>query len=128
MVAIKLTWTDGADHAVALPSYETSGAAGADVRANFPEDQRAGVTLEHLTRLRQPDLAAAPVEQLRTDVRLKRRDLSAERRLRNLQSRCGPAKMKLFGHRKEVFQTAHFHAITILAEGIKVTAFMRFRV
>lgn len=45
MVAIKLTWTDGADHTVALPSYETSGAAGADVRANFPEYQRAGVTL-----------------------------------------------------------------------------------
>jgi dUTP pyrophosphatase len=45
MVAIKLTWTDGADHAVALPSYETSGAAGADVRANFPEDQRAGVSV-----------------------------------------------------------------------------------
>ncbi|QDC08264.1 dUTP diphosphatase [Oceanicola sp. D3] len=37
---------DGADPAVPLPSYETHGAAGADVRANFPEEQRAsGLTL-----------------------------------------------------------------------------------
>nr|WP_244867883.1 dUTP diphosphatase [Vannielia litorea] len=37
---------DGADPAIALPAYETSGAAGADVRANLPEAQRsAGVTL-----------------------------------------------------------------------------------
>jgi len=34
---IKLTWAQGADHSVALPSYETSGAAGADVRANLPD-------------------------------------------------------------------------------------------
>ncbi|SFP88266.1 dUTP diphosphatase [Tranquillimonas alkanivorans] len=36
---------DWADPAVALPSYATAGAAGADLRANFPPDQRAGVTL-----------------------------------------------------------------------------------
>lgn len=36
----------GADPAIPLPSYETAGAAGADIRANLPEDQRAqGLTL-----------------------------------------------------------------------------------
>lgn len=46
MVEIKLSWSEGADHTVPVPSYETSGAAGADVRANFPPDKRAeGVVL-----------------------------------------------------------------------------------
>ena len=43
MVQVRLSWVAGADRAVALPSYETPGAAGADVRANFPD--RQGVTL-----------------------------------------------------------------------------------
>ena len=46
---------DGADSSVALPSYETSGAAGADVRANFLADQReAGVTLQPMERCLVP--------------------------------------------------------------------------
>jgi len=45
MPTIRCTRTPDADPAVPLPSYETSGAAGADLRANFPEDQRDGVTL-----------------------------------------------------------------------------------
>ncbi len=36
MVAIRVIREDGADPSVPLPSYETSGAAGADVRANLP--------------------------------------------------------------------------------------------
>ncbi len=36
MVAIRVTREDGADASVPLPAYETSGAAGADVRANLP--------------------------------------------------------------------------------------------
>ncbi|WP_299639423.1 dUTP diphosphatase [uncultured Ruegeria sp.] len=40
MVAIRVIREDGADPAVALPSYETSGAAGADVRANLPDGAR----------------------------------------------------------------------------------------
>ncbi|MEM9349154.1 MAG: dUTP diphosphatase [Pseudomonadota bacterium] len=36
----------GSDPDVALPSYETAGAAGADLRANLPEDEREdGLTL-----------------------------------------------------------------------------------
>ncbi|MDA5558417.1 dUTP diphosphatase [Shimia sp. MMG029] len=50
MVAIKLKWLDGADQALGLPSYETAGAAGADVRANFAEENRGGLTLEPGTR------------------------------------------------------------------------------
>lgn len=37
MVAILMTYEDGADRDVALPSYETAGAAGADLRANFTD-------------------------------------------------------------------------------------------
>ncbi|WP_209506428.1 MULTISPECIES: dUTP diphosphatase [unclassified Ruegeria] len=44
MVAIRVIREDGADPAVALPSYETAGAAGADVRANLP--QGASIMLE----------------------------------------------------------------------------------
>jgi len=44
-----------ADPAIPLPSYETAGAAGADVRANLPEDARAaGVTLVPMARIIVP--------------------------------------------------------------------------
>ncbi|TDL91435.1 dUTP diphosphatase [Meridianimarinicoccus aquatilis] len=43
---VQLAWTDDADRGLPLPAYETAGAAGADLRANFPPDQRVdGVTL-----------------------------------------------------------------------------------
>lgn len=46
MQAIEVLREDWADPTVPLPNYETNGSAGADVRANFPEDQRAnGVEL-----------------------------------------------------------------------------------
>jgi len=41
---IRLAWADGADQAIGLPTYETSGAAGADLRANFADGQT--VTLD----------------------------------------------------------------------------------
>jgi len=37
MVAIRVVYDEGADLSVALPSYETSGAAGADIRANLAD-------------------------------------------------------------------------------------------
>ena len=44
---IELLWTDEADTTLPLPGYESDGAAGADLRANFPPDQRsAGLTLD----------------------------------------------------------------------------------
>lgn len=44
MVLIRVIREDGVDGDVALPSYETAGAAGADVRANLPD--RGIVVLE----------------------------------------------------------------------------------
>lgn len=36
MVTVRILWDDGADRSLGLPSYESAGAAGADLRANFP--------------------------------------------------------------------------------------------
>ena len=36
-LAITVMWEPGADQSVGLPSYETDGAAGADLRANLPD-------------------------------------------------------------------------------------------
>lgn len=42
---------DWADPAIALPTYETAGAAGADIRANLPADQRdTGFALNPMAR------------------------------------------------------------------------------
>lgn len=48
---IRVVHEDWADLDVALPSYETAGAAGADVRANLPPEIRAeGFTLQPMER------------------------------------------------------------------------------
>ena len=49
MVSIRVTYEDEADRAVALPSYETAGAAGADVRANLAD--RGSLTLQPGARM-----------------------------------------------------------------------------
>ncbi|SPH27415.1 Deoxyuridine 5'-triphosphate nucleotidohydrolase [Ascidiaceihabitans donghaensis] len=51
-VAIEIMRVAGADTDVALPSYETAGAAGADIRANFPDG--VGITLAAGTRALVP--------------------------------------------------------------------------
>ena len=38
---IRILWEDWADRSLPLPSYETHGAAGADIRVNLPPDIRA---------------------------------------------------------------------------------------
>ncbi len=43
MISVRVSYDDNADRAIALPSYETAGAAGADVRANLPD--RSDLTL-----------------------------------------------------------------------------------
>ena len=45
MISISFVWEAGADTALGLPAYESAGAAGADLRANFPDGRREGVTL-----------------------------------------------------------------------------------
>lgn len=52
---LDVMWEDWADRSVPLPSYETAGAAGADLRANLPEaDRRAGLTLAPMARMIVP--------------------------------------------------------------------------
>jgi dUTP pyrophosphatase len=40
-VTVAVVWDEGADRGVALPAYQTAGAAGADLCANLPEGVRA---------------------------------------------------------------------------------------
>lgn len=48
---VLVLWEDWADTALPLPSYETAGAAGADLRANLrPEDRATGFTLDPMHR------------------------------------------------------------------------------
>ena len=47
---LKITRTDTADPLVALPSYESDGAAGMDIRVNFPPELRGGMVLGAGTR------------------------------------------------------------------------------
>ncbi|WP_039018678.1 dUTP diphosphatase [Halocynthiibacter namhaensis] len=51
---IGFKWLEGADIAFGLPKYETTGAAGADLRSNFAPDARAGVTVEPGARILVP--------------------------------------------------------------------------
>ncbi|HEV8035420.1 dUTP diphosphatase [Yoonia sp.] len=44
MVTVQFQWVDGTDQSLGLPAYETAGAAGADLRANFAD--RQAVTLD----------------------------------------------------------------------------------
>lgn len=39
---VEVSWLEGADQTLGLPGYETTGAAGMDLRANLPADQRIG--------------------------------------------------------------------------------------
>lgn len=48
---LRILWEDWADRSLCLPSYETAGAAGADIRANLPADLRdGGLTLAPMER------------------------------------------------------------------------------
>jgi dUTP pyrophosphatase len=50
-VLIRVTRDAWADPAIALPSYETAGSAGADIRANLrPEDREFGFVLDPMHR------------------------------------------------------------------------------
>ncbi len=52
MITVQVLWEDWADQSLPLPQYQTTGAAGADICANLPVDQRsAGVTLSPMQRL-----------------------------------------------------------------------------
>jgi dUTP pyrophosphatase len=63
MAIVKLKWLEDADQSLALPSYETLGAAGADVRANFPTGAREGASLAPMKRLLVPTGLALEIPQ-----------------------------------------------------------------
>ena len=51
MSTIRVIWDEGADRDIPLPAYETGGAAGADMRANLPQEQRRlGIVLAPMER------------------------------------------------------------------------------
>ena len=55
MISIKVLREDWADRSLPLPIYQTAGAAGADLCANLPMDQRgAGITLMPMARMIVP--------------------------------------------------------------------------
>ena len=55
MVNVVVSWTKGADKNLGLPKFETDGAAGADLRANFSHEFRtSGVVLAPLQRTLVP--------------------------------------------------------------------------
>ncbi|MDT8327966.1 MAG: dUTP diphosphatase [Roseovarius sp.] len=54
LLSVSMVWDEGADRALGLPGYKTVGAAGADLRANFPAGQRGGVTLASGARVLVP--------------------------------------------------------------------------
>jgi len=64
MLVIRMMWDEGADRAMALPSYETAGSAGADLRANLAEaDRNAGITLAPMERRIVPTGLRAEIPQ-----------------------------------------------------------------
>lgn len=54
VVTVSFAWLEDADQALGLPSYETAGAAGADLRANFPAGERGGLVIEAGARVLVP--------------------------------------------------------------------------
>ena len=53
--SVQVVYEDWADRAVALPAYQTAGAAGADLRANLrPEDRAAGLLIAPMGRVVVP--------------------------------------------------------------------------
>lgn len=52
---ILFLWEEWADPSLGLPTYQTAGAAGADIRANLPADQRGtGLVLAPMARMVVP--------------------------------------------------------------------------
>lgn len=55
MTLVQVIWEDGADRSVALPSYQTAGAAGADICANLAAaDRAAGIVIAPMGRVVVP--------------------------------------------------------------------------
>lgn len=62
-LTVAVRYLDDADTEIPLPHYETAGAAGMDLRANFPADQRGGITLHPTDRTLVPTGLAIAIPQ-----------------------------------------------------------------
>lgn len=52
---VRISWTEGADRSLPLPSYSTKGSAGVDLRANLDADARhTGLVVGSFERVRVP--------------------------------------------------------------------------
>ena len=52
MVTVAISWANGADSTLPLPSFKTDGSVGADLRANLSKDERSkGVLLKANSRM-----------------------------------------------------------------------------
>lgn len=55
MVSVRVVYEDWADRGIALPAYQSAGAAGADLRANLrPEDRASGLVIAPMGRVVVP--------------------------------------------------------------------------
>nr|WP_231974999.1 hypothetical protein [Pseudomonas pohangensis] len=62
------------------------------------------MTHNQLTEYRQSGAFSAALEQLETQVGLQAFNAFAQCRLGNIQSRSGPAKMRMFGNTEQMLQ------------------------
>lgn len=65
---VQLAWAEGADRSLPLPEYETMGAAGADLRANF-SDQGSVTLAPHARALIPTGLRMAIAEGFEVQIR-----------------------------------------------------------
>lgn len=109
---IAMVWTEEADQSVGLPRYETPGAAGADLRANFPD--AAGITLQPGARALVPTgLRIAVPEGFEAQVRPRsglalKHGISVPNTPGTIDSDYrGPLGVILINHGHTAFEVAH---------------------
>lgn len=111
---VRFCWLEGADRGLPLPRYQTAGAAGADVCANFGEAARGGVVIAPGARALIPTgLAVAVPEGFEMQLR-PRSGLALKHGVTLLNSPGtidadyrGPLGVILFNAGAEPFHVAH---------------------
>jgi hypothetical protein len=107
------------EHPLAGREVEADAQPAAGGRAGLPgrldgpvklPEQRPGFPAEHLTSGRQPHTVRGPGNELHADSALELLQLQAQRRLRDVQPRGGPAKVQLLGENKEGGDVPQFHS------------------
>ncbi|MEM6409103.1 MAG: dUTP diphosphatase [Pseudomonadota bacterium] len=109
---LRIVWVDGADQSLGLPAYETKGAAGADLRANF--EDRGAVELAPGARALIPTgLRLAIPEGFEAQIRPRsglalKHGISLPNTPGTIDSDYrGPLGVILINHGTETFRVAH---------------------